>query len=770
MGHCHGGPHQQRLDRGNFEKEYNSAIAWQDFRRTRLIPVFENLMRGKEDAGQVGRYRYGLQELSPQSIYPQPHDKATPATDEKARVEYKALFDAFVFALENLKHRELNLELWLEHLDSLLLIHTAMIPAARAGKVVPDVSLYDHSRGVAALATALYVYHKGRGDLTAEAVCDDGPNKFLLISGDFYGIQDFIFSDSGEEGKNRAKILRGRSFAVSLYCELAADMLCRAIGLPATSCILNAAGKFTLIAPNSDQVKEAVKQVEARINHWLLGIAFGQSAMGITYVEASPADFTNQRFVGLWERLNEAMAERKYRKFPIDTFGGAVDGYLDAFRNDLTPPLCPYCGKRPATVQAEAFRKNDDKSMCSMCRDHIFLGDNVVKSSTIAIAAADAGIEGKDSKLLVPIFDTYQVAFIGGNLSEMAKTGKLFKFWDISIDATGKLARDATARFLAGYCPKFTDEDRYDDRILMGRRSDSKKEDLIDKIDVGSMKTFEHLAAQAMNMVPKEGGVDYRGIQALGILKADVDQLGLLMTCGIPEKDFTLSRLATLSRQLHFFFAVYLPHLLKTDARFKDIYTVFAGGDDLFLVGPWNRMVELALWLHDRFSEYTCKNEEIHFSAGISLQKANTPLAKLAEDAEEALGQSKGAGRNRITLFGQTATWEEFQRLRHIKDRLADWAERGLVNSAMIYRLNAFIDLVALEKEVLGEGDIHIQDMESLKWRAYFKYTTERNIGRQWKDEGEKRKAKEEFAVAASWLEDYGARLRIACGWIYNNR
>lgn len=45
------------------------------------------------------------------------------------------------------------------------------------------------------------------------------------------------------------------------------------------------------------------------------------------------------------------------------------------------------------------------------------------------------------------------------------------------------------------------------------------------------------MACKAMN--PE--GEGYTGIRALGILKADVDHLGMLMTCGIKEKDFTIS-------------------------------------------------------------------------------------------------------------------------------------------------------------------------------------------------------------------------------------
>ena len=61
------------------------------------------------------------------------------------------------------------------------------------------------------------------------------------------------------------------------------------------------------------------------------------------------------------------------------------------------------------------------------------------------------------------------------------------------------------------------------------------------------------------------------GVAALGILKADVDELGSLMAWGLPQQSLTLSRLATLSRQLDFFFSLHLPHLLKTNPEYSDV-------------------------------------------------------------------------------------------------------------------------------------------------------------------------------------------------------
>ncbi|MDO9558771.1 MAG: type III-A CRISPR-associated protein Cas10/Csm1, partial [Syntrophales bacterium] len=523
-------------------------------------------------------------------------------------------------------------------------------------------------------------------------------------------------------------------------------------------------------------------QVEAQINAWLIKMSCGENAVGISMMAASPSDFVSDRFIRVYDRLLEKMAERKFLKYDLDRYGGTVEGYLDSFDNTLNPPLCPYCGKRPSSPRAERFREGDDKSLCALCRDHIFLGENIVKESRIAVVTKDADIRGEGSKLLEPIFGVYQIAFIEGGLKQLAREGQLLKYWDISIKADGQVSKDVTARFINGYVPVYKEEDLHDDRILEGKKSEAKKLELLEQIKVDkenervTPKTFAHMACKALN--PKEeGGRRYTGIQALGVLKADVDQLGLLISCGIREKDFTISRLATLSRQLNFFFAVYLPHLLKTHPAFTDVYTVFAGGDDLFLIGPWNRMVDLAEFLRERFAEYACLNPEIHFSAGVSLQKPSTPLGKLAHDAEVALEKAKVGNPDKakrgdcITLFGETATWDEFTELRKIAKTLDTWKSAALINNAMLFRMNRFVDMAALSNEVLKEKEIHLEDMECLKWRAMFKYTTERNIGKQMKDEAGKKEMQREFGRAAKWLEDYGGRLKIALwGVIYNNR
>ncbi len=231
-----------------------------------------------------------------------------------------------------------------------------------------------------------------------------------------------------------------------------------------------------------------------------------------------------------------------------------------------------------------------------------------------------------------------------------------------------------------------------------------------------------------------------------------------------------MSRLANLSRQLNNFFTIFLPYTLKTDAKFKNIYTVFTGGDDLFLIGPWNTIIDFAQFINDEFRKYVCENNDVTLSAGITVNKPDTPIVVIAEQSEKALKKSKKGRKNRITLFGETAEWSEFRELMEIKNTFEKWLENETINNAMIFRLNEFIETRKQEQEILKGQVITIEDMECFKWRAKFKYTVVRNIGKKLKDE-EKQKLIDEFMKIETCLEKFGGALKIPL-WqvIYNNR
>jgi CRISPR-associated protein Csm1 len=645
---------------------------------------------------------------------------------------------------------------------------TSTIPSARAGDVIPDVSLYDHSRLTSALAAALYRFHRENQSLYIDAVRNYEPAKFLLIGADFYGIQDFIFTGYGDTRRYRSKLLRGRSFAVSLLMELAAEMVCGELGLPHVSVVLNAGGKLTLLAHNTTTAKQALTTAEDKINDWLIRNTYGETGIGFSSIAASPSDFVSGNFEGLWDRLGEAVAERKFTRIDLDRHGGVVTGYLDAFVNTLNRNLCPLCGKRPSSPLAEkSIYLGEIESACVLCRDHVFLGTNVVKKSQLAVTTKGDLPEGREAGLLEPLFGEYQVAFPDGELGELAARGKLIKLWDLLGAGNG-----VTVKYINGYVPLYGPEDQSDERILAGGKSENRKSALNDQIKLGDPKTLHHIAAKARHPAGTPG--KFAGLEALAILKADVDHLGMLMSCGLKPDRFTISRLATLSREMNWFFALYLPDLLRTGPRFRDVYTVFAGGDDLFLIGPWNRIIELALVLRERFSEYVCHNPDVHFSAGIALVKPMTPLDVMAERAEQALQASK-ENRDSLTLFSRTVRWSDVENLVIIKETLESWLQKGWINSAMLYRLNELVQMAGEERRVVKGKEIYLDDLDCTRWRFLLAYTSGRNVAKDVRktDFGKAREnaVEEVMGKLNTWLSEYGEKLLIPLWTIlYDNR
>jgi CRISPR-associated protein Csm1 len=779
------------LDRAEFEKTQNQAVAPKDYKKNRLVPVFEHLSAEPGQPPETSdeyKYCYPLKEITPENIFPGLKKDITSKDNKIASLEYQNLFDNFVEGLKNLYHRDQNIALWFEHFESLVMNYASAVPAARAGHVIPDVSLYDHLKTTSAIASALYLYHEQTGSMTIPDIKEETIKKFLMISGDFYGIQNFIFS-SGDIQKNRSKMLRGRSFAVSLFSELAADMLCRRIGLPAAAIILNAAGKFTLIAPNTEQTRQSIALSEQTINAWLMKVSLGETAMGISFVEVSANNFVKGKFSEAWDQLKQRMEIKKYHKFSLDQFGGPIVDYLDSFNNDLSTPLCPFCGKRPSHPEAEGSRFAGEKnSSCTLCRDHIFLGENLVKKNLLAITDKHADIKGgQNSKLLEPIFGEYQVAFLEGELDELSKAELLFKYWDVSTYTDEFYSRKVTARFINGYIPIYKEEDLTDDRLLWGKKKPDGKLDGIDQIEIGAPKTFAHIANKSLNLNDNK----YIGTEALGVLKADVDNLGILLSCGLKGNLFTLSRLATLSRQLNYYFSIYIPHILKTRPEFSNVYTVFAGGDDLFLIGPWNHILTLSEHIRTSFSKYVCNNPEIHLSAGIALHKPNTPVGPMAEAAEEDLKLSKSGGknplalvlgtdtkilpgenqtRNRLTVFSETVLWDEMEKLTAIRNELEIWLEKKWINAAMLYRMNQLMEMAGDEKRLLKGGVIHLEDMACTKWRALLSYSVGRNAAKDLKAEDRPSVVVFVMRSLSQWLSEYGSKLKIPVWNILYNR
>ncbi|MCB1656792.1 MAG: type III-A CRISPR-associated protein Cas10/Csm1 [Moraxellaceae bacterium] len=670
------------------------------------------------------KYRMPLRPLTPANLFPQLRETCEGKDDKKAQAEYLTLWHGLLQDVAKIppSHRQ-QWALWLDHFDSLWQIYTHTIPAATAGNTKPDVSLYDHSRTTAALAVGLWRYHEELGhnpqDVKAKLSHKERPDwdeqKLLLIQGDFFGIQSFIFANGGESGKQAAKLLRGRSFYVSLLAECAALKILDTLELPPTSLVLNAAGKFLIVAANTDNTKNKLQSVQKEMNAWFLEYTYGQSSLGVAWLPASCNDFVvkkedNSGFKQLMKSLFEQLEKSKLSAFALcntQSKSPVFEKYINSFNNDFG--VCSLNGYAPAT-----HKNKNGIAVCDLSADQIKIGECLAIRHFQRLIISKQALGNSDKALKLPIFG-YSLRFAGddessGQFAKQAQDGSVRRLIDISF---GQKMDDINwhgyaKRAISSHVPVFSSQDKtISDRYPADEQ----------QFAIGDIKTFNHLACENKTLDAQQ---KWRGIAALGVLKGDVDNLGAIFQQGQDKPTF--AKMAALSRQMNAFFAVYLPTLCQTE--FTNVYTVFAGGDDFFLMGPWYDLMHLASRMQQEFSRYCAHNSELHFSAGLILTKAGNPINLLANQAEDALEEAKHLdGKNAIYCLNQSNKWPKFSKILEACKDLKDYQEEYKLSTAFLYALLQWSDMVMLEKT-------HPQ---AALWRSQVAYRCFRHIQTQHK-------------------------------------
>jgi CRISPR-associated protein Csm1 len=758
------------FDREEFE-EYNQG---EDITRTgknhytaRQLTLFEQINKSGLSE-QDFLYRYPLKPLSPDSIFPVTANGCEHNDNEKAQKEYSELWKGFTEALKQMpkSHRD-NWSLWLDHFETLWGVYTQAIPSATAFNVRPDVSLYDHSRVAAALATALWRFHHdlGRTDADAAKQLKDQQHswkekKFLLIQGDFFGIQDFIFANGGDTNKRAAKLLRGRSFYVSLLSECAALKVLDALNLPSTSQVINAAGKFMIVAPNTDNTKAALQKVRQEMDGWFLQHSWGQAGVGLAWTEASCNDFRRNPkgeklspYRKLIDKLFAQMEIIKGQRFNLCASESAPIIFKD-FRAsfDKNKGVCQIDGRSPASQQID-----NDTFISTLAHDQIETGHWLTRRERILITRQSLGMT---SALKIPVFG-YHISFAGdedaqGKFGAEARNGNLLRAWDFSLpdkdDKHKPLWNGYARRTINAYVPLF--DDKAQAEAALGKYAGE------EKLDLDDAKTLNHIACEDQVL---QDNHQWQGISALSTLKGDVDNLGMIFQTGLGD-NISFSKTAALSRQINAFFTVYLPWLCQTE--YPNTYTVFAGGDDFFLIGPWLSQIKLAGKMRQAFQDYVARNPEIHFSAGISTTKPGLPINQLGNMAEEALDQAKAHNpeaikgarlpKNAVSCFNQKMFWEEFVELtgnrRNGLDRLS---EEHCLSTGYVYGLLNLIDMA----EKVSERP------ENALWHSYFAYRTARMLERNRnldKDQRKRRQTELAEEIANAGIIRHGGNYRVA--------
>ena len=473
----------------------------------------------------------------------------------------------------------------------------------------PDVSFFDRVKMTAAVAAALVE------NPSAETLC--------LVAGDLSGIQSFIYTISSA---GALKSLRARSFLLELVTEEIVRQLLEELNLPRACVIYAGGGNLFILAPSSAATEKTVARIRQQFNNWLLDSYQGKLFLGLASHSFRASEVATETFSSHWNTAIKLLAKQKNRKFI-----GSLERLL-APQSAHEP--CKVC-HRDDTKQLKPL-DGDGPDACPTCRDMLKLGRNLYNVGAVVRSSKES-------------------------LSQASPIDK------IKIEVGG---RTAYYHFFQGKKPLLTEpEDIY---LINNWTVSLYKEPAYQNPTLLLLGNYGQKSTAEPNsfITAAEMASTAQGISRVGHLRMDVDRLGQIFATGLGNQ-YTLPRLSGLSRQMSYFFKGYLSTLaddrdaslpkgskqLTTDCR-KDLLFIYAGGDDLFVSGAWDDLVEFSLDVYQSFRAYTGYHPGITLSGGLSLCGPKYPLYQSAEDAGKAESTAKKNGRDSLTLFDQTFKWQ----------------------------------------------------------------------------------------------------------------
>ena len=629
------------------------------------------------------------------------------------------------------------------------------VPSSTNRAEVCDISLYVHSKITSAVASCMKLYFDEQQIQDYKKYCFNSGSKifrnekiYLLVSGDISGIQDFIYTIPS---KGALKTLRGRSLYINLLLEEFIDEYLEQIGLSRANVLYSGGGHFYILAPNIEDIKKSIDKLQAKMNRWLMENIGINLYLAIGTAECSANNLMKSEAQGnLFAIVNKKLKDDKTIRYSKD------EDFLEYIFNvekeeDTAKKECNICHN----LVDKLWKYNSDEEIaCEFCLNLYKLGQDILTQDLVFVISEekiDGGIKifGKDKDLYMYAVNIEDIDMFKGKILRIYSKNNL-------------LENDLAIRlYLADYSAK-----NENDEVM----------------------TFDDLAKSSCK-------ID-KGIKRLGVLRLDVDDLGIAFSSGfVSDKDkiednlryATLSRYADLSKDISMFFKVAINKICAGDligcvdfeekafnilgiakAQKRKVNIIYAGGDDLFLVGAWDEVLEVAIDINRAFKQFT--NGKLTLSAGMAMFSPTYPISKMAEIAGLLVQMSKNRkDKNSIALFGMETnlkangkpeckhiyTWADFEmkvckeKMNYLLARLSfdgDKFNKLSVGKSLIYRL---MDLIQLA----DEDKLNI---------ARFAYVLARMQPKQDKDE-QKRKVYEDFVSKMyQWINNNEDKKQLA--------
>lgn len=514
--------------------------------------------------------------------------------------------------------------------------------------------------------------------LAEENVSNEYP--YLLVSAELSGIQEFIYDIHSQKA---AKSLKGRSFYLQMLIDAVLEIVLKETNCTKTQLVYASGGKFYAILPNTESNKKILSEIHQSIEESLLKKYETKLYIAMSYLEFNfdgnnyQSPEKNQKgnnvsgIGGVWEAITHKISRCKNTRF----INHLSDKFLRFFES------------------GEEGNDNNKKKICSVTGR--FIEDYPVRY---------LDEENKEAPICKEVAD--QV-----DLGKYLRHARYYGFVFCTDDSITVRDKSYSAYHILDY--------------IVGNEHKSIILELCDKESVQKLQTdniweinpqglcntnFSFCGGnqQAIN---KEGKiadfsdlVEKGGMNKLAVLRMDVDNLGRLFSGKEEGKlDYNFAALSHLSFMMTWFFSGYL-NTIRNEEKFKNnVNILYAGGDDMFVVGDWEKVIDFATKVREAFSKFTglstnTDNLRLGISAGIVLVNPKFPISKAADMAGDAEQKAKKFGekdgneakKNAICLLGDIVSWkDEWEIVLELKE---DFIKnlKGSLSNGVLYRLLDF--------------------------------------------------------------------------------
>jgi CRISPR-associated protein Csm1 len=553
-----------------------------------------------------------------------------------------------------------------------------------------DIALNDFARSTAGVAAALAQAQVAGLDLESA--------QLRLIAGDLSGIQKFIYTINSD---GALKSLRARSFFLELVTIEITHRLIESLQLTQANIIYAGGGNIYILAAATADGLEIIQQVRDSINEWFIAEYQGEIFLALDSIDFPQADIGSSEFTKHWDRVIQNLAIQKGRKFCRQ---GQLEKMLSVKPSHEPCKVC----HRDDQAKLDLLKSGSSVMACGTCQRMFRLGSQIFRTKLV-VRSRRMGLSEKFIKIGSGKHEVLYYLFgddrsTDADLDQYILDAETDPVWLINNWQLEHYRSPNTRSLLLGN---------------YGQHGENETDlDEEEQKQGGRFITAEELATKAA------------GIDRVGYLRMDVDNLGQIFAKGL-GKAHNLPRLAGLSRQMSYFFKVYLNSLaenrrvntdpiegftkLTNEAR-PDLLFIYAGGDDLFISGAWNQIAEFACDIYQSFRAYTGNNPDITISGGISINTSKYPLYRAADQAGDAEYKAKDNDKDSFNLFGETFKWAHWLGR---GDNAVEYLETEASLNTNIIELTAQLhnpDLIsrAFIRNLLVLADIRDRKIESL--------------------------------------------------------